>query len=166
MSSTDNKFKKGDSIILGNYGAGIIQKVSVEKILDQKNKFFQIKLLSSEMQIQIPVIDIDEAGARKPSSKQKLNKVLKMITGKVDKATEREIKKRYEDGIESIDNSDIDIVSEMMYYFNKKGKLKPLSMNEKKQFNQLLSLFAGEYAVSNNIDYHEAYQKVYDKLKK
>lgn len=164
MGSGKIKYKKGDSIIFGNYGAGYIEKIFIDNILETKVKVFDIKLLTSQIKLKIPFNDIEESGARRPATKTKINKLIKTFSNKLDRTTEKDIKKRYEVGIDFIDNSDVSIVVEMLYYLNKKNRIKPLSIHEKKQFNQLLNLFASEYAVVFNIPFLEAHEKIVEKL--
>lgn len=160
------KFKKGDSIILGNYGAGYIEKITIQEILDKKIKLFDIYFVNNEMRILIPVTEIENSDTRRPASKPKLYKILKLVKAQIDKSYEKEIKKKFEDGIECIDNSDIKNLGEVIFFLNKKNKLKPLSITEKRFFHQAITLISSEMAVINNITMEKSETKIRTLLSK
>lgn len=153
-------FKKGDSIVLGNYGAGYIDKVGYEEVLDKKIKFFEIKFVANEMKILIPVSEIESSEARKPASKQKLNKALSLIKRPASREQEKEIKKKYEDGIDNINNSDILLLAELIFFLSKKNSFKPISITEKRILHQAVTLMASEIAVINKISLEKAEEKI------
>ncbi|HOK39927.1 MAG TPA: CarD family transcriptional regulator [bacterium] len=154
------KFKKGDKIICGKYGAGEITRVGSEKIDNKKIEVIELTFINNEMKIMIPVNEIENSEIREPVSKPTMSKILKFLKGPVPKSVIKEIKNKYEESLENIDNSNPKNLAEIIVYLTNKNSLKPLSISDKRFLNHVISMLASEVAIIYEITQKEAEEKI------
>jgi len=142
-------FNIGDKIVYPNYGAGIINSIEEKEVLGEKKQYYILNMVISEVEIMIPIDNINKLGIRHIIDKDQLEKLMNIIK---DEKGEMDQKwnKRFRDNMDKIKTGDIYeiaiVVRNLMIQDNEKG----LSTGEKKMLNDAKDMLISELTLVLN----------------
>ncbi|MCX7679241.1 MAG: transcriptional regulator [Spirochaetes bacterium] len=148
-------FKIGDKVVYPMHGVGVIESIEKKVVLGKKNEFYIISIINSGMKVMIPVENANAVGLRSIISKRSVNKVLEQLKKK-DTTTEEDWKLRYQNNVEKVKSGSIYEVAEVARDLYRRGKIKELSIMERKLYESAYQLIVHEIALAKEIDVAEA----------
>ncbi|SHH44266.1 CarD family transcriptional regulator [Tepidibacter thalassicus] len=142
-------FNIGDKIIYPSYGGGIINSIEEKEVLGERKRYYILKMVISEMEIMVPVDNINNLGIRHiidKSQVEDLIKILKDEQGNMDKKWN----KRYRDNMDKIKTGDIYEIAVVVRDLMIQDKEKGLSTGEKKMLNDAKDMLISELVLVLN----------------
>ena len=148
-------FKVGDKIVYPMQGVGEITAIENKNILGKRRKYYLLTIANPGMNVMIPVEKSEEIGVRKIISKKNVTKVLETLS-KGKTKVEEDWKQRYQNNIDKVKSGSIYEVAEVTRDLYKRGRIKELSIMERKLYEKAYQLVTNEIAFSKKIDLEEA----------
>src|SRR5947208_9573787 len=85
MISGDGSFHIGDKVVYPNHGVGIIEQISSRTIGASVEKFYMLKIKSSNLKVMVPFNNIASVGLRRVVKNGEIQKIVDYLTdGKTD----------------------------------------------------------------------------------
>jgi CarD family transcriptional regulator len=157
------KFAKGDKVVYGMHGVGVVDGIETIPIEGKSQRFYVIDLSISEMTVKIPVEKAQELGMRGVIDKREIPKVIRILRSRPT-AMNQDWKKRYQDNLERIKSGSIFEVTEVARNLYKRNQRKELSVLERKLYENAYQLIVGEIALTKGIEVSEAEDYISDAL--
>ncbi|ADQ15365.1 CarD family transcriptional regulator [Halanaerobium hydrogeniformans] len=154
-------YKIGDKVVYPNHGAGTIVGIETKTILDEKKKYYIMKLPIGEMKVMIPVDKIDKIGIRDVISEEKANDVFKLLNGEKSKMSQN-WNRRYRANQEKLKTGDIFEVAEVVRNLSIRDREKGLSTGEKKMLSNARKILISELVLAKDMDEEEIAEKMDD----
>ncbi|MCC3145109.1 CarD family transcriptional regulator [Halanaerobium sp. Z-7514] len=154
-------YKIGDKVVYPNHGAGTIVGIETKTILDEKKKYYIMKLPIGEMKVMIPVDKIDKIGIRDVISEQKADDVFKLLNGEKSKMSQN-WNRRYRANQEKLKTGDIFEVAEVVRNLSIRDREKGLSTGEKKMLSNARKILISELVLAKDMDEEEIAEKMDD----
>ncbi len=136
-------FKLGEYIVYPFHGIGKL--VSIEKKKDKE--IYKIRLEESQLMITIPSKSVKMMGIRKIISKTEVKKIIASLSKKPE-SYEDNWRLRFQKNIEKLKKGDIESMVSLIKELYVKSKKKPLSMIEKKQYEDSYKLLVYEISLT------------------
>ncbi|MDF2840707.1 MAG: transcriptional regulator, CarD family [Clostridia bacterium] len=148
-------FNIGDKIVYPIHGAGIIESIEEKEILGSKVKYYIMKMPIGEMNVMIPLDNIETLGIRTIIDKQASEKVLDILS---QSATEMNNvwTKRYRENEMKIKTGNIFEIAEIVKNLVILNRAKKLSAGEKKILNNAKNILLSELMLVLDVDSQEA----------
>ncbi len=157
-------FKVGDRVVYPLQGAGTIEAIEEHKIVDKTQKYYVIRLAAYDMKIMVPVELEDKVGLRKIVEKNEFESVFEILKGKsVDIFLDW--KERYTTNLEKMKTGSISNVAEVARCLSERGRIKTLSIVEKRLYDNACTSLATELSYVHGIRLDEADSMVKNLLK-
>jgi len=155
MARNVKMFKIGDKIVYPMHGVGKITSIENKNILGKRKKYYLLTIANSGMKVMIPVDKAEEIGMRKVIGKRNVLKVHEILSKGTTKV-EEDWKQRYQNNIDKVKSGSIYEVAEVTRDLYKRGRIKELSIMERKLYENAYQLVTNEIALAKNIDVEEA----------
>ena len=65
-------FEIGDKVIYPNHGLGVVQKIESRTIMGMTCGFYQLRMVSNETTVLVPVVNVDNVGLRRAISDEEI----------------------------------------------------------------------------------------------
>ncbi len=153
--------KKNDYVVYPFHGIGKLEEIEKKG----KKEILKIKLEESQMTISIPYESSEQIGIRKIISKTDVKKIIKDLSKKPEDL-EDNWRLRFQKNLAKIKKGDVESVISLIKELFIRSKKKPLSMIEKKQFEDSYSLLVKEIALATNSNEKEISKLIVDALDK
>jgi CarD family transcriptional regulator len=148
-------FNVDDYIVYPMHGVGKIEAIEKRTVLGKRNDYYIITIISSGMNVMIPVKNAEEIGIRSIIPRRDVKKVLDVLTKDVEVSTE-DWKERYQSNFDKVKSGSIYEVAEVARDLYRRGTEKELSIMERKLYENAYQLVIYEVAYSKNIDLEES----------
>jgi CarD family transcriptional regulator len=124
-------FNIGDKIVYPIHGAGIIESIEEKEILGSKNKYYIMRMPLGDMNVMIPLDNIEALGIRNIISKEEAESVFDILSQSPTEMN-REWTKRYRENEKKIKDGNIFDIAEIVRNLIILDRSKKLSAGEKK----------------------------------
>ncbi len=74
-------YEVGDKVVYPHHGAGTVVKREVRDVLGQQREYLTIRILHSDMTVNVPCENAEKVGLRKVIDEDTVAQVLKALTG-------------------------------------------------------------------------------------
>ncbi len=159
------RFSKGEKVIYGAHGVGVVNKVVEKEIQGQKLKFYEIFFEDSNSKIFIPVERIDRAGVRKLIEPEEIKEVFSKFQSPVEFMDISDWKSRYRENLEKVKSGNIFQIAEVIRDLSLLNRKKPLSMRERELLEKAKKIFVDEISEVKNTSPDEIRKKLDSLLK-
>ncbi|MCT4508927.1 MAG: CarD family transcriptional regulator [Tepidibacter sp.] len=136
-------FNIGDKIVYPNYGAGIINSIEEKEVLGEKKKYYILNMVISEVEIMIPIDNINKLGIRHIIDNEKVEDLMNIIKDKKGDMDQK-WNKRFRDNMDKIKTGDIYEIAVVVRDLMIQDKQKGLSTGEKKMLNDAKDMLVSE----------------------
>ena len=147
-------FHIGDKVVYPMHGAGIIKCVEQEKILGEEHSYYVLKPCVGELEIKIPVSNIDKMGIRYIVSEKEANEVIEDFES-CTCVEDENWSKRYHDNLEKLKDGNLFEVAKITKTLILRDRKKSLSNAERKMLNNAKNILISELIMSKNSSYSD-----------
>jgi len=148
-------FNIGDKVVYPMHGAGIIEEIEEKVILDEKRKYFIMRIPVGDMKVMIPIDNIDEIGVRNVVDKEEVEKVLVILEDEPSQMPDN-WNRRYRENMEILKKGNIRDVAAVVRNLMIVDKLKGLSTGERKMLSTAKQILISELILAKEINTEEA----------
>lgn len=136
-------FNIGDKVVYPMHGAGIIESIEEKEILDEKRKYYVMRMPIGDMKVMIPVDNISDIGIREVISKDDLDEVLTILHGDKTKMPQN-WNRRYRKNMERIKSGDIFEIAAVVRNLMLRDDERSLSTGERKMLGNAKQMLVSE----------------------
>ncbi len=157
-------FNIGDKVVYPMHGAGVIESIEEKEILDQKQKYYIMKMPIGDIQVMVPTNNAQEVGMREIIACKDVDRVLNVLSGEQTEMNAN-WNKRYRENMDKIKSGNIFEVAEVVKNLaHKNSSGKGLSTGEKKLYNSAKQILVSELVLANQTSKAEIENLVNQKL--
>jgi CarD family transcriptional regulator len=142
-------FNIGDKVVYPMHGAGVIEAIEEREVLGNKQKYYIMKLPIGEMQVMVPMDNVEEVGLREIIDQEGVEKVIEILKGKKTKMSSN-WNRRYRANMEKIRSGDIFEVAEVVRNLAIRDAEKGLSTGEKKMLDSARQILISELVLAQD----------------
>ncbi|GAB6085535.1 CarD family transcriptional regulator [Alkaliphilus crotonatoxidans] len=136
-------FSIGDKIVYPMHGAGIIEAIEEREILGTRRKYYIMRIPLDDMQVMIPMDNIEGIGIRQVIKKDEVESVMAVLEANETKMPQN-WNRRYRANIDRIKTGDIFEVAEVVRNLVLRDREKSLSTGERKILNNARQILISE----------------------
>ncbi|HSH36490.1 CarD family transcriptional regulator [Schnuerera sp.] len=153
----------GDKVVYPMHGAGIIEGIEEKEILGEKRKYYIMRMPIGEMNVMIPVDNIEEIGIREIITNDDLEKVLDVLKGDKTKMPQN-WNRRYRLNMEKIKSGDIFEIAAVVRNLMLRDAEKALSTGERKMLNSAKQMLISEIVLVVDSNQEETEKLINDAI--
>ena len=136
-------FQVGDKVIYPNHGLGVVEKIETKTIMGTTCGFFQLRMVSNDTMVLVPVDNVDGVGLRRAVSDQEVERLfVKLGDGKIE--NHANWKGRFKDNSDKMRTGSIHDVVDVLKSLTFLAKSKNLSFREKRMLDRAKFLVVSE----------------------
>ena len=154
-------FKVGDRAVYPTQGLGVIEAVEAREFSGERNQFYVLRIVDSDMTIMVPVANAEQVGLRTVIERDRVSSIYTMLEEKQDNggavASWSRRQREYNEKIKSGDLLEVAQVLRELYLI-KEGK--DLSYGEKKVLDLARRLLVKELAFAEGRDEDQVAERV------
>lgn len=143
-------FEVGDKVLYPMHGAGIIKAIEEKEIQGKKQNYCIISIPISNMDVMIPMENLEKVGVRKLVDRETLNDILYNYHNE-EPDLSLSWRERYNANMEKIKSGDLtknaEVVRELLY----RNKEKALNASEKQMLNKARRILISELILIKDI---------------
>ncbi|MBQ2897315.1 MAG: CarD family transcriptional regulator [Clostridia bacterium] len=139
----------GEKIVYPMHGAGVIEAIEEKEILGKLQKYYILKIATTNMDIMVPVATADEIGVRPIIDPKDLGNILEQIKH-YNETDDLNWNKRYRLNLQKIKTGNIVEVGQVIKSLLLRESIKALSTCEKKMLNNARQIMASEIVLATN----------------
>ena len=144
-------FQIGDKVVYPNHGVGIIEQISSRTVGLNVEKFYLLKIKSSNLKVMVPFQNITNVGLRRVIKNGDVQKIIDFLTdGKCESHTDW--KYRFKENSEKMRTGSLLEVAGVLKSLLILNQSKPLSFREKKMLERARYLLVSELAMAKNLN--------------
>ncbi|TKH18181.1 transcription factor YdeB [Bacillus wiedmannii] len=148
-------FQIGDKIVYPMNGAGVIEAIEEKEILGTTRQYCVIRIISKDMQIMLPMDQLQKSGIRYIVDKGTLDVILlEFQNGESD--TSLSWKQRYTMNMEKMKNGNLQDSAEVVRDLLRRNKERALNASEKQMLDNARKMMISEVALVQNVSEHQA----------
>src|SRR5512135_2977181 len=137
-------FQIGDKVVYPNHGVGVIEQISSRTIGTSVERFYLLKIKSSNLKVMVPFHNIDSVGLRR------VVRILDYLTdGKCENHSDW--KYRFKENSDKMRTGSLLEVAGVLKSLLLLSQSKPLSFREKKMLERARYLLVSELAMAKNL---------------
>jgi Transcriptional regulators, similar to M. xanthus CarD len=142
-------FQIGDKVVYPNHGVGVIEQISSRTIGANVERFYLLKIKSSNLKVMVPFGNIDSVGLRRVVRNGEIQKILDFLTdGKCENNSDW--KYRFKENSDRMRTGSLLEVAGVLKSLLLLNQTKPLSFREKKMLERARYLLVSELAMAKN----------------
>ncbi len=142
-------FKLGEKVVYPNHGVGVIEQISFGAATGKAEKFYMLKIVSTNLRVMVPQTNITSVGLRRVIKSGEAGKVLQFLEkGKFD--SHHDWKYRFKENSERMRTGSLLEVAVVLKSLLSLSRSKPLSFREKKMLERAKHLLVSELATAGN----------------
>jgi CarD family transcriptional regulator len=142
-------FQIGDKVVYPNHGVGVIEQISSRTIGPNVERFYLLKIKSSNLKVMVPFGNIDSVGLRRVVRNGEIQKILDFLTdGKCENNSDW--KYRFKENSDRMRTGSLLEVAGVLKSLLLLNQTKPLSFREKKMLERARYLLVSELAMAKN----------------
>ncbi|AZJ22787.1 transcription factor YdeB [Bacillus wiedmannii] len=159
----DDLFQIGDKIVYPMNGAGVIEAIEEKEILGTTRQYCVIRIISKDMQIMLPMDQLQKSGIRYIVDKGTLDVILlEFQNGESD--TSLSWKQRYTMNMEKMKNGNLQDSAEVVRDLLRRNKERALNASEKQMLDNARKMMISEVALVQNVSEHQATEFLQDTI--
>ena len=144
-----SSFQIGDKVVYPNHGVGVIEQISSRTIGAAVEKFYLLKIKSSNLKVMVPFGNIESVGLRRVVRNGEIQKILDFLTdGKCENNSDW--KYRFKENSDRMRTGSLLEVAGVLKSLLLLNQTKPLSFREKKMLERARYLLVSELAMAKN----------------
>lgn len=144
-----SSFQIGDKVVYPNHGVGVIEQISSRTIGASVERFYLLKIKSSNLKVMVPFQNIDSVGLRRVVRNGEIQKILDFLTdGKCENNSDW--KYRFKENSDRMRTGSLLEVAGVLKSLLLLNQTKPLSFREKKMLERARYLLVSELAMAKN----------------
>ncbi len=144
-----SSFQIGDKVVYPNHGVGVIEQISSRTIGANIEKFYLLKIKSSNLKVMVPFHNIESVGLRRVVRNGEIHKILDFLTdGKCENNSDW--KYRFKENSDRMRTGSLLEVAGVLKSLLILNQTKPLSFREKKMLERARYLLVSELAMAKN----------------
>nr|WP_163100386.1 CarD family transcriptional regulator [Peribacillus alkalitolerans] len=148
-------FQIGDSIVYPMHGAGVIEGIEEKEVLGETKQYYVIRMPINNMQVMIPMGNIEKLRIRSISDTTTLENVMEVFyNGETDHSLSW--KQRYTANMEKMKTGNILDGAEVVRDLSRLNKAKALNSSEKQMLENARKFFISELGLVKGISQSEA----------
>ncbi len=136
-------FNIGDRVVYPMHGAGTIEAIEEKEILDEKRKYYVMRMPIGDMKVMIPVDNVGEIGIREVINDDDLQEVMTILHGEKTKMPQN-WNRRYRKNMERIKSGDIFEIAAVVRNLMMRDDEKSLSTGERKMLSNARQMLVSE----------------------
>jgi len=148
-------FNIGERVVYPMHGAGVIESIEEREILGARRKYYIMKMPIGDMQVMIPLDQMDDIGIRKVINSEEIENVLDVLTSDTTKMHQN-WNRRYRANMDLIKSGDIYEIAEVVRNLTLMDKAKGLSTGERKMLSNARQILLSEVVLVAEISEQEA----------
>ena len=156
-------FSIGEKISYPMHGAGIIEGIEDQMILDVKRSYYILRMSYGDMKVMVPVENSDEVGVRPIIDETKFQDVLSVL-GEDPTPMQPNWNKRIRENLDKLKTGDLCKVADVVRTLMCSDRRKKLSTGEKKMLNNARHLLVSEFVLVRNISAEDAEKLIDDNV--
>ena len=142
-------FNIGDKVVYPMHGAGVFEAIEEREVLGYKQNYYIMILPIGEMQVMVPMDNVEEVGLREIIDQEGVEKVIEILKGKKTKMSSN-WNRRYRAYKEKIRSGDIFEVAEVVRNLAIRDAEKGLSTGEKKMLDSARQILISELVLAQD----------------
>ncbi|MGE7867189.1 CarD family transcriptional regulator [Bacillus paramycoides] len=159
----DDLFQIGDKIVYPMHGAGIIEAIEEKEILGTSRQYCVIRIISKDMQVMLPMDQLQKSGIRYIVDKDTLDGILlEFHHGESDPSLSW--KQRYTMNMEKMKNGNLQDNAEVVRDLLRRNKERALNASEKQMLDNARKMVISEVALVQNVSEHQATEFLQDTI--
>lgn len=159
----DDLFQIGDKIVYPMHGAGIIEAIEEKEILGTTRQYCVIRIISKDMQVMLPMDQLQNSGIRYIVDKGTLDDILlEFQNGASDPSLSW--KQRYTMNMEKMKNGNLQDSAEVVRDLLRRNKERALNASEKQMLDNARKMMISEVALVQNVSEHQATEFLQDTI--
>ncbi len=144
-------FQIGDRVVYPMHGAGVIQAIEEREVLGNRKEYYILKLPYGDMQVMIPIDNVDDLGIRSVISPDRIATVLQVLRGK-DQPLPANWNRRYRANLEKIRTGDVFEVAEVVRALVHRDREKGLSTGERRMLDSAQQILLSELSLADGME--------------
>jgi len=150
MKRGSEMFKTGGLIVYPAQGVGVIEAIEEKEVINEKQLFYIIRILSYSMKIMIPISSAESVGLREVIMEEEIPKVYAILRNKDVTVYKQTWNKRYKEYLDRIKTGSIFEIARVLRDLFILKSDKDLSFGERKMMDTAKSLLIKEISVASN----------------
>jgi CarD family transcriptional regulator len=147
--SIGTAFRVGDKVVYPNHGVGVVEQISSRTIGEAVQRFYLLKIQSSQLKVMVPFCNVDTVGLRPVVKNGEIHRILEFLTdGKCENHTDW--KYRFKENSDKMRTGSLLEVAAVLKSLLLLNRSKPLSFREKKMLERARYLLVSELAMAKN----------------
>src|SRR3954462_6712788 len=144
-------FQIGDKVVYPNHGVGIIENISSRTTGLNVERFYLLKIKSSNLKVMVPFSNTESVGLRRVVRNGEVQKILEFLTdGKCE--NHADWKYRFKENSDKMRTGSLLEVAAVLKGLLLLNQSKPLSFREKKMLERARYLLVSELAMAKNCE--------------
>lgn len=156
-------FNVGETVVYPHHGAAQIEDISEKTIRGEKRLYLTLRVIQSDLTIQVPADSLEEVGVRDVSNDEQLEKVFSILREE-DVDEPQNWSRRFKANGEKLTSGDVNKVAEVVRDLTRRDADRGLSAGEKRMLSQACGILSSEVALARNISDEEAGELIADIL--
>lgn len=158
------EFQIGDKVVYPSQGVSVVESITEQELAGTSMRCYNLRLLSSESRVMVPVTNSERVGLRPLSEKKVVKKILGRLHGSFGDEPD-DWKDRYRANLDRLKTGDLEEVVNVLLCLAEVAGRKTLSFRERKMFDHARQLLVVEVAEVDGRAVEEVEQEVDDALK-
>jgi CarD family transcriptional regulator len=156
-------FSVGDKVVYPSQGVSVVESITEEELAGTRMSCYNLRLLSTESKVMVPVTNSERVGLRPLSDKPVVKSALERLRSADADGTE-DWKDRYRANLDRIKTGELDEIVDVLRCLADVAGRKTLSFRERKMYDHARQLLVVEVAVVEDRDIEEVGQEIDDAL--
>jgi CarD family transcriptional regulator len=148
-------YKVGDKVVYPHHGAGTIVKREQQLVLGEQREYLTIKILHSDMTVNVPLDNAERVGLRKVIDEEAVKKVVKYLTSGGTEMP-KNWNRRFKHNRDKMKTGDIFELAEVVRNLSLRDGEKGLSTGEKQMYVKAKKILASELMYAKNLSEDDA----------
>ena len=165
MASVNTQFKIGEHVVYPLQGVGVIRDIRERTVRETPVLYYVIYIDMSDMTVSIPVGKVAESGVRAIVAPEDAVKALESISSKYEPVSV-DWKARYQMNVDLIKEGSIYSIAKVVQGLYHRSKVKELPVQERKLYDNALSLLIDECSYALGKDKKEIEKTIFTYLEK
>jgi CarD family transcriptional regulator len=139
------EYHVGDKVVYPSQGVSIVESISEEELAGAKMQCYNLRLLSTDSKVVVPVTNTIRVGLRPLSEALEVSRIMKRLRGEGDGGAS-DWKDRYRANLDRLKTGLLDEIVDVLLCLAKVATRKSLSFRERKMFDHARQLLVFEVA--------------------
>lgn len=142
-------FTVGDLVYHPMHGVGVIEAIEEQTVLDEKARYYMLRLMMGHMTAMVPVASAENVGLRPLVDESVCRDVVAFLSKEGCSDESDNWNQRYRDNLDKLRLGDIFAVADVVKCLLRRDREKGLSANERKMYLTAKQMLVAELAASS-----------------